>query len=165
MERLHSGDPEVVKNWTVLKRMFEGLSSGRSEQVRPELRDVALQLFNATAESARQLLFAERVPEVATGLRGASSEGFRELYEFGDHEVDLAWMEDEVLVGQLMVPEIEAGIVGGACILYGGEVPRQVALEPMGEFEMESVAPGSYELAIETRDHLLVIPELEFPAH
>ena len=169
LERLRAGDPGLAKNWDVVKSMFGGLSSpsrtdatrDATHEVRPGLRDMALRIFDATAETTRQLLLPTRVPEVATALRGSPHTRFHELFEIDGHEIDLAWMDDEMLVGQLATPDSGSGILGGACILYGGEAPRQVALEPMGEFEIPAVRPGAYELAIETRERLFVIPQIE----
>ena len=163
LARIRAGDPELEKSWGAVTRMFQGLGE-KAGAVRPALRDAVLGMFDSTAESARQLLLAARVPAPATALRGSPHTRFHELFEVDGHEIDLAWMDDEMLVGQVVPPDPAASMRGGACVLYGGTAPRQVALEEMGEFEIAAVSPGSYELAIETSDRLVVVPELELVA-
>ena len=160
LERIRSGDSELGKSWDAVTRMFEGLGRAASD-IRPATREAVFNMLNTAQDSARSILLASRAPAPATSLRGSPHTRFHELFEIDGHEIDVAWMDDEMLVGQVVPPGIDDSLVGGACVLYGGDVPRQAALEEMGEFEISAVAPGSYELAIETRERLVIIPELE----
>ena len=162
IEELRNGDPEQVRNWDIVRRMFGGLSRESANEVRPSLREMALQLFDASDGSSRKTLVAAQVPQAATALRGAPQAPFHELFEVDGHEIDLSWTDDEMLVGQVMLSEGEGSLDGGACVLYGLDALRQVPIESFGEFEIGAVAPGTYELAIEIPDQLLLVPELVF---
>ena len=162
IEELRTGGPDQVRNWDIVRRMFGGLSPSSADEVHPSLSEMALQLFDAGGAAIRKTLVAAQVPLAATALRGAQQAPFHELFEVEGHEIDLSWTDDEMLVGQVMVSEGESAFDGGACVLYGAEAPRQVAIESFGEFELSAVSPGSYELAIEIPDRLLLVPDLEF---
>lgn len=161
MNRIRGGDPEELRNWEIVKRMFGGLIPEQIADVRSNLRDFALELFDAKEGFQRKLLVAAQMPAATTTLRGGTKSPFHELFEVDGHEIDLSWNEDELLIGQLLVSE-EEEFAGGACVLYGDEAPRQVEIESLGEFEIPGVRAGSYELALETEQKLLLVPELVF---
>ncbi len=128
--------------------------------IRPELRDAALRIAETASGPSRRAALAEHVPAPVIPFRGAPTTTFHELYRVDRHEIDVAWLDDGSLVGQVTADSGDP-IADGVSILYGGDEPRQVALDATGEFELEGVGPGTYELAIETPDLLLVVPRLD----
>lgn len=139
----------------------------------PALVRAAVALFATRArpwwagagEAMREVLAALRFdsaaqPALAAGMRGAGADARQLLFSAEGRDVDLRLSPAGAglwrLHGQVLGPD-EQGLV--LLRADGADSPQQqVALDALGEFVLDSVAPGHWQLALRLADQTIVLP-------
>jgi hypothetical protein len=169
-----SGEAGLTRLRTA-RRLEAASRFGPLPQVPKHLHDLALQARkHATPEptarplaralgSAREWL-AEFLMDSAQGRPAAvlRGEGRHLLYRVGDFEIDLAWLDRGVLVGQdLPRGEQTSDLHGAMCVLCGETGVAQTPLESNGDFHFEGVGQDRYDLLVESEAVRLLVTDLE----
>jgi hypothetical protein len=100
-------------------------------------------------------------PALALGMRSAGTDLRHLLYSVDGRDIDLRITpagETWALAGQVLGPD-EAGAV--RLFDVGGQPAQQTALDSMGEFRIEGVAPGRYVLALQLAGDEIFLPGIE----
>jgi hypothetical protein len=128
----------------------------------------------ALAQIAAVLSFDSwAVPAVAVGMRSLRSPTRHLLFSAQGRDIDLRISPSPVgsseasnafvMAGQVLGPD-ESGSVQLTALQAGATGARQTlltALDEMGEFRIEGLAPGSYALTLQVGDDAIVLPPLQ----
>jgi hypothetical protein len=111
---------------------------------------------------ARILRDTRGVERLAPLLRGEGPAERHLLFSAGPFEVDLALIDSGALVGQVHAKDGDTeALKQGVCVLYTAEEAREAALDKDGDFQFLGVAPGAYDLVLETPKLRLFLPDVD----
>lgn len=111
-------------------------------------------------EFVGELVFDSRAARPALALRGEHVAERHLLYRAGPFEIDVALLEDDALVGQVLHADADLGD-DAACVLCGEDRVLQSSVEPNGDFHFDAVPPGRYMLMFESGELRVVVPEVD----
>lgn len=140
--------PDVPRS---LHRLAVGVSEERPERGR---------LRHLVASLVERLSGTSPVP----AMRGGGPPvGARQLYRAESYDIDIAF-RDGTLIGQIIAdgPDSDDEFEDAVCILHG-EPERMTRVEPTGEFQFETIEPGTYQISIAWNDSVLVLPDVGIP--
>ena len=125
-------------------------------------------LLQGAIEAVRQRLEAVlsfdswATPALASGMRSAQASTRFLLFSVHGRDIDLRIAPEAVgfsLAGQILGPD-EAGQIE-LSRLDAGAAPQLAALDEMGEFRIEGVASGRYQVTLHVGADQIVLPPLE----
>lgn len=100
---------------------------------------------------------------MAMGVRGVPSATRQLLFSAAGRDVDLrvsASGERFAVRGQLLGPD-ESGTLRLMAVSTPEEAPRHAAIDDLGEFRFDDLAPGTYAVTLQVRDAEIELPPIE----
>ena len=142
----------------------------------PALQRRAIDLWRAPAPGLAQVARAAlnhitavlsfdswKTPALASGMRSLRSPTRQLLFSASGRDIDLRITvlgAGYAVAGQILGPD-ESGQVELARLDTGAEPARQAALDALGEFRIEGLAPGSYALTLQLGGDEIVLPPID----
>ena len=162
---LDDGCPDCARRESILGAMLRAAAAPAAPRVPDAWRKRALSIPTAASKPGRSATSRVRdlvarfvqdvsgAPSPALALRGPGVTERHALYKAGPFEIDLALFDSGALVGQVVAEDgDDAPLRSGYCVLLGEDATRDTLLEPGGDFHFADVAPGEYDLLLETPD-------------
>ena len=128
---------------------------------RPGLAEVARAALNRIA--AVLSFDSWNAPALAGGMRSLRSPTRQLLFSASGRDIDLRispLAEGYAVAGQILGPD-ESGRVELARLGASADPARQAALDALGEFRIEGLAPGSYLVTLQLGGDEIVLPPID----
>ncbi|MEY2689038.1 MAG: hypothetical protein RL375_3236 [Pseudomonadota bacterium] len=103
-------------------------------------------------------------PALATGMRSTASETRHLLFNAQGRDVDLRISPNAgafLLTGQILGPDERGVLELVTCDEQGPGLSRSAALDDMGEFRIDGVDTGTYQLTLRVGDVDIALPAIE----
>jgi len=160
--------PSCSRRLRLVQRMLALLPGLALEPVPARVLSAALGVPGRERRPLRYLLrLVPRTLEALPALR-SSAPSQRLLYRAEPYELDLALLDEGVLLGEVFSGSDTPGApleepLPGSASLYGAEGVQHAELDRDGCFRLPGVRPGAHVLVVDRAATQLVVPDLEIP--